>query len=497
MKKFEKEVLLFMVIACFYSAILNASTTLWPVPDWRVAPHENQRLNSIECEEFKKFSTNSKKFLTEGLVVVKDGQIQYEFYDSKYSATTPHVLWSVSKTITGALLGTAVRDGRLSLDSGLDEFYPDPLNRKIYSQIKMKNLFYFDAGFVWNEYYSGDVKQSPVINMLYGTGYKDTAHYSASKDIIAEGPGFKFNYSTGTPVLTMAVLQKVYGEDYETMPWRNLFNPLGMKNVIFERDHLGIFYGGSSVYATPRDMAKIGYLYLKNGMWNGKEILSQDWINKTKQVSPGYLSNGTVINDITFDGVYGGSIWLNKAVKAGFGKPYPASPDDMIYARGHYGQLIIILPSQNMVITRTGYDKEYTSKVDEFVSRAISCFHDPKYPIGKEIPAPKSNKIGLANLIKTLKTSLQENIIQAAVAKTICSCHYISHIDLKTCIDRSNIPLARQLTKLDVNEDLSDSGKYLLSARPTWLARNVGLHNSETAEVEFDTNHPEFGCTLK
>jgi len=150
-----------------------------------------------------------------------------------------------------------------------------------------------------------------------------------------------------------------------------LFNPLGMKSAVFERDHRGVFLGGSSAFATPRDMARIGYLYLQNGQWNGKTILSESWIAKTKSPSPGYLSDGTVIQDITTEGVYGGSVWLNLAAKKGFGKPYPHSPEDMLFARGHYGQMIIVLPSQDMVITRTGLDKEYNSRVDAFVSKQL------------------------------------------------------------------------------------------------------------------------------
>ena len=466
-----------------------ADTTKWPIPDWEKSINK-AKLNSKTCREFQKFSTENKKFLTEGLVVVKDGQIQYEYYDEKNNQDTSHALWSVSKTITGALLGIAVDEGKLDLEDELYHFIADPKDRPLYKEIKIKNLFYFDAGFIWDEYYSGDVRQSKVINSLYGVGHDDVVKFATSSELIPEGPGYKFNYSTGTPFITMGVLKKIYGNEYSNLPWNKLFNPLGIKSAHFERDHQGVFLGGSSAFATPRDMARIGYMYLHNGEWNGKTILSEDWISKTKSVSPGYLSEGTVIKDITTEGVYGGSIWLNVAAKKGLGRPYPHSPEDMLFARGHYGQMIIVLPSQNMVITRTGRDKEYNSRVDAFVSKAIACFHDPDYPTGEVIKPSVRTSVSVGDLLTTLKSSLRENIIQPAVAKTLCSCHFIGKLDYKTCYERSNIPLSQTLTNI-----VTDSNTVI--AYPSFIAKHSGFKNNAIAIAEFNTMNPKLGCTLK
>jgi CubicO group peptidase (beta-lactamase class C family) len=473
--------------------IIDQSGTRWPNPDWKIADHQNEKMASKQCQNFEKFSMQNKKFTTEGLVVIKDGELQYENYEAKYNKDTPHVLWSVSKTITGALLGTAVRDNMISLDQNLNEFYPRPELAENYQQIKIKNLFYLDSGFIWDEFYQGEVERSPVLNMLYGEGHLDIVEYASSRPIIPEGPGYKWNYSTGTPAITMGVLKKIYADKYDEMPWINFFNPLQMIHVVFERDHQGVFNGGSAAYATPRDMAKIGYMYLNHGMWNGKTILPKSWIDQTLQVSPGYLSNGTIIHDITDDGVYGGSMWLNHAVKKGFGKPYPYSPPDMFLAMGHFGQLIIILPTQNMVIARTGHDENYNSHIDEFVTRAIACFSEPNYPIGKYIPPPKSSTSTFSSIYKTLKTGIKSNIIQATVAKNICSCHFVSGLDVKTCLKRSNIPLASILTNVAVGDHfieakLSKFSKFFLAV--------AGIHNGEIANANYDSANPQYGCTL-
>lgn len=474
--------------------VIDVNGIRWPIPNWNIAIDQQEIINNKQCRQFINFAMNSKSFLTEGIVIIKDGELKYEKYEGKYTNSTPHVLWSISKTITGALLGIAVRDNRVSLEQYLYEFYPLLATNENYQKIKIENLFYLDTGFIWDEFYIGDVRKSPVLNMLYGNGHRDIVNFAINKKIISEGPNFKWDYTTGTPAITMGVLKNIYNSDYNKMPWVLFFNLLNMKSITFEQDLKGVFNGGSSVFATPRDVAKIGYLYLNNGEWNGQTILPKEWLEKTLKVSPGYLSNGTVVHNITNEGVYGGSIWLNRIVKKGFGKPYPTSPENMFLALGHYGQMMIVLPTQKMVIVRTGHDQEYISKIDEFVSRAISCFDDHNYPIGKNIPAPANSNPSITKIFKTLKSSLQTNMMQAAVAKIICSCHFVSGLDIETCLERSNIPLANLLTNIVIvkNKVFSNQSKIA-----KLFIKIFGLKESETAEASFDQAHPEFGCTLR
>ncbi len=494
---YKKHFFTFLLLITSYSSfadVIDATGIRWPIPVWNIIGHQNERMQTPTCENFINYTTKSKDFLTDGLVVIKDGSLQYEFYDKKYNPSTPHVLWSISKTITATLLGIAVKEGRVSLDDYLHQYLPRPEASSNYQKIKLSNLLYLDTGYIWNEYYSGDVTKSPVLNMLYGNAHQDMLNFALSRDIITEGPGYKWNYTTGTPVITMGVLKEAYGDDYELMPWKNLFDPLSMADVHFEHDARGVFNGGSSAFASPREMAKLGYLYLNHGIWNGREILTDDWVKTTLKVSPGYLSPGTVIKDITDDGVYGGSFWLNKAVKAGFGKPYPASPDDMFMGLGHFGQFIVVLPSQNMVIARTGHDNEYNSKIDVFVTKALACFHDPEYPQGKIIPPPASTKSKIKELFITLKTSLHTNLIQATVAKTICSCHFISGIEPSKCVADSNIPLAKWLTKYRIEGKKVYAWQSLLAKT---IDKVINFQGKPVAVAEYNSERPEFGCQLK
>lgn len=488
-----KNILVFIWIGFSLSNAFG-ETVKWPMPDWE-SQDNSARMESQVCKDFKKLAVNSDQFLTDGLIVIKDGMIQYEFYDSKNGPTTPHVLWSVSKTITGALLGIAERDGRISLERELNDFYPQRNNDPNYQKITLKNLLYMDAGFLWDED-NQEVDKNSVINMLYGRGHEDMASYATSKKIISEGPGFKWNYSTGIPTITMGVLKKIYEASDDKMPWRNLFNPLGMKNAVFERDQSKTFIGGSGVYLSPRDLAKLGYLYLNNGFWNGEVLLPPEWIQKMLTPSPGYVSPGTVINDVTKEGVYGGSIWLNREVKKGLGIPFPNAPEDMYMAIGFMGQLIIVIPSLKMIIVRTGHDLEYHSKLNEFISRSIQCFHDPNHKIGKSKPADPTVQMSLGKLIRNIKKSIDAKTLQGSIAKSICSCHYIQGQDIPTCMKRNNFTLSRLLTKITVRENKESNSEMSIQVRLARFARLFKIHYGNSLKAVYNFEKPEYGCTL-
>lgn len=490
-----KLLLRYIIITSFMFSANAEENINWPMPDWETL--ENlEHMNTKECRDFKKLAVNSNKFLTDGLVVIKDGIIHYEYYDSKYSPSTPHPLWSISKTITGILLGVTERDGRIAFDSKLASFYTREKNDINYNKISVKNLFYMDAGYIWEEGIK-DARENPLINMLYGLGHKDMVKFAISRKIINEGPTYKWNYSTGISTITMGILKKIYGIDDDSMPWRTLFNPLGMNSVVFERDVSGTFVGGSSTFSTPRDLAKIGYLFLNNGNWNGEVILPYEWIQKMLTPSPGYLSPGTVIKDVTEVGVYGGSIWLNKEGKKGKGRPYPNVPEDMYMALGFMGQLLIILPTQKMIIVRTGRDFEYHSKTNEFISRAIQCFHDPSHIIGKSKHRDNPLEMSLGKLIRNVKNAIQAKTLQGSIAKTICSCHFVSGLDISSCIKRNHFTLAKLLTKITVTKVKEPTGEMSINVKLSKFAKLFKHHRGDPVKAYYDPARAEFGCTLK
>ena len=169
-------------------------------------------------------------------------------------------------SVTSGILGTAIQQKRLALDNRLSSFFPESLRtnknqyERFYESIQVSDLLVMGANFDWNEDYDGDIKTSSVLPMLYLSGYKDMVAFSANALMRPEGPGNRWIYSGGDANLIMGILHKIYGADYPTMPWRNLFDPIGMKSVVFEQDGAENYVGSSYVHASPRDMARFGFL---------------------------------------------------------------------------------------------------------------------------------------------------------------------------------------------------------------------------------------------
>ena len=208
----------------------------------------------------------------DALYVEKDGRLLFEAYGKDHGPHTPHVSWSMAKSITQALTGMAVLDGKVSLDA--------PLRRA--PGLTLRRLLTMTDGLEWNENgYS--VVTSDATRMLYGPGRMDGAAYTAAKRQ-AVAPGSRWAYSTGAIQLAAAEVQDSLFPRAKTPQARRsamrdwiasrLFGPLGMTDATAEFDPSGTFYGGSLVYASARDYARFGRLYLQDGVFCPKAGLA-------------------------------------------------------------------------------------------------------------------------------------------------------------------------------------------------------------------------------
>ena len=206
---------------------------------------------------------------------------------------------------------------------------------------------------------------------------------------IVFGPGQRTRYSGGNSNILQAILRKIYPNDYETIAWRLLFEPLGMKEVRWERDESGLYIGSSYAYMRPRDMAKYGYLYLAEGRLGDRQLLSRDWVRKAQVVTEGLKSATTTEGYVKKLGVQSERVfWLNQPIlhaengKVKMEQEFPELPSDMYFSAGHYGQLILVIPSKNLVLARTGHDLSYWDHITPLVKKTLACLEDHKDQFG-------------------------------------------------------------------------------------------------------------------
>jgi CubicO group peptidase (beta-lactamase class C family) len=323
----------------------NPDTIPWPAGD-KLSDSipkgiDIQKVNELLNQVFKDTLPFKGTF---AITVVYKDQIVAEKYRSDIKQSTPLLSWSMAKSFTNAMTGLLVKDGKVDINK--------PLNLKEWANdgrknITLNNLLHMNSGLYFNEKYS-KVKLTDATTMLLKNG--DMGKYAISKKLAVK-PDSIWSYSSGTPNIIEEYLRSVIGNDQEYLsyPRKMLFNKTGMRSVIFEPDASGTFVGSSYLYATSRDYARFGLLYLHKGNWLGDQILSENWVNYT--VEPAKGSNGD----------YGALFWLNKGGK------FKGVPDDLFYCDGYDGQYIFIIPSKQLVVARNGYSPNDSFNEKEFL----------------------------------------------------------------------------------------------------------------------------------
>tara|TARA_R110000868_G_scaffold38661_5_gene135115 strand:- start:4067 stop:5143 length:1077 start_codon:yes stop_codon:yes gene_type:complete len=309
--------------------------------------------------------------LTNSLLVYKDGKIVFERYREGFSATSKQQIWSMTKSITGLIIGKAISENLLKIDDPVQKFYP-----KAPKGISVSHLLDMVSGYDWNEGYEYSPVGSDVIAMLYTEHYNDMASFAANKRANNE-PGTQFMYSSGTSNLLMGILSKSMGPgDYKSYPWRSFFTPLEISNVTWERDHAGTYVASSYLYLSARDLAKIGQLFLNDGKYNNQQIIDAKWLKDSAKPHPYFLEPTRDLRQ-SESFAYSKHWWLNTAlpqVDGSFKSRYPALPANAILALGHWGQMLVILPDQKTIIVRTGQDKGKRMNRDEFFSSFMKAY---------------------------------------------------------------------------------------------------------------------------
>ena len=194
----------------------------------------------------------------------------------------------------------------------------------------------------------------------------DAADRAIKRPVVAE-PGSRWKYHNGSSnIISRLIRNQIKGTqtDYFTFPRKALFQPIGMYSAILEPDASGVFFGSSFMYATARDWARFGLLYLNDGVWQGNRILPKGWVTYSTTPPP-------------HAPWYGAHFWTNGCNSSEDDvKPYPSLPPDAFFALGVFGQYIAIIPSHKIVIVRLGFDEPLPRNdwdLEPFVAKVLEA----------------------------------------------------------------------------------------------------------------------------
>ncbi len=294
---------------------------------------------------------------TNAFVLMKGGKVVVERYARETTAETPLLTWSVSKSVTATLVGVAVGEGLIELDAPAARWVPE-LDGPGHRDIKVRDLLNMSSGLAWNETYEAEPFTSSALAMLYGRGRFDMPAYAA-RHRLKYPPGTVWAYSSGDTNLLAAVLRAAVGEErWASWPYEALFDRIGMKGVVVERDARGNLVGSSYVYAPALAMARWGQLMLQDGVWEGQRVLPEGWVGFMRTLAPAYLSMPVVMEH--YEDNPGAQIYLNVGDPARkIPPPWPDLPADAFAALGHWGKSVYVIPSWDMVVVRMGDDRVY------------------------------------------------------------------------------------------------------------------------------------------
>ena len=333
----------------------------WPTVAWARGPAPaGVDLDALVDEMF----TDSRYETTYAVLVVHCGRLVAERYanslpnwvgdDVPVDRNTPLPSWSMAKSMLHAVVGILVGEGRLRIDeAGLVPEWRDDER----AAIGLADLLAMRDGLSWNEEYV-DVGGSQVIDMLFGEGNADVGAFARSRPL-AVAPDTRFNYSSGTTNVISGIVADVVGrgEPYRQFLRDRLFAPAAMHTAEPTLDGAGLWVASSYVEAVAEDFARFGYLYLRDGVWDGVRILPEGWVDTGRRLRSVDPEDGRG---------YGWQWWVTHDRHGTF------------WANGYEGQSLLISPGLDLVVVRAGRtDASHGRDLFDWRARVVDAFGGP------------------------------------------------------------------------------------------------------------------------
>jgi len=401
-----------LLAGCAYSLPIlpTHQPAYWPAAEWRTSTPEEQGIDPASILAMLQ-DIQSTDLHVHSVLIVRHGYLVTEAYFPPYSRELQHTQYSITKSVTSAMTGIAINEGLIAgVQEPVLDYFPDiakSTKDKYLPDLTIEHLLTMSAGF--------------NVSTLQDLRTRD-ASFDAARSVLThrvqDKPGETFFYDTGLPHVLSTVIQQTSGLTLEEYARRDLFGPLGITDLSWEADPHGVTTGGTGLGLRPRDMARLGYLYLHNGQWNGEQIVPTQWVQASTKL---HMETKGLMDAAEDDG-YGYYWWIDSW--GGYS------------AHGLGGQYIFVLPKLDMVVVFTSGLSEADFPAPH---RLVKTYLLPAAKSAKALPPDPGTDEKLAAEISR---------IQAAVGPTTSLPEMASQISGKTyrLVGASGSSWPRQIT---------------------------------------------------
>ncbi len=393
-----------VLLALSFGMTVAQATLPWPTDGWQISTPEEQGMDSTKLAKMWEFLQQPNpdvkgSLLIHSLLVIRHGQVVMDASVYPFNSAKPHEAFSLTKSVLSALVGIAIDQGYIkSLDQSIWDFFPKDKtvamdDRK--AAITLRHLMNHTSGIGIND---------PELAPLVFKGETVVQHLLDSPMLAA--PGEAYAYLDGNAHLVSALLQQATKLSALEFARKNLFKPLGITDVDWAVDTEGVNFGGAGLAISAQDIARIGYLYLHDGLWNGQQIVSSAWVKQSTkdQLEPLQPHFWEGYSNFWYNGPYG--YWFNEpegknATHRGFA------------AIGYAGQILYVMPDLDVIVVTTG-DIAYSM----VFANGLIDYLIPSIQSESALPA---NPTGNARLQEVIQASKNPLIVQSAELPLIAS----------------------------------------------------------------------------
>lgn len=327
------------------SKLPDASTQLWPMGDALPGDTGPANVDITKVQQAVDTAFAQPLAYTEAFVVTYKGRLIAERYMSGFGPSTPLESWSMGKSVVASMMGVLIQQGAYQLDqpAPIPEWQTAGDGRQ---QIRISDLMHMSSGLRIKAPDDPDFDPNGTYpdHVYFYTGRINAFNYAATRPQ-QWPPNTIGRYRNTDPVLASYLIRLAVekrGEDYLSFPQRNLFDKIGIRTMTMETDPHGNFLSQGYDYMSARDWARLGNLYLQDGVWNGERILPAGFVRFVSTPAPAWVADGRPI--------YGGFFWLNTA------GTFPVATT-AYYMLGSGGQFVFVDPTLDLVVVRIGYSK--------------------------------------------------------------------------------------------------------------------------------------------